>query len=155
MRKIENGIAAFFKYPELDLAILAFFLHFVWEFWQVPWYAGMSEIPHWEGVIFCSRATSGDVFIASVAYATISVVARDRYWPQDASKMRIGGFLAIGLAVTIALEWLATSKLGRWEYAHDMWTLPVIGTGIAPILQWIVIPVLSVYFLRRLWSVDK
>lgn len=155
MRNINKENAAFFRFPELDLAIFAFFLHFVWEFWQVPWYAGMPETPHWEGVIYCSRATLGDVSIALVAYTAISVVARDRYWPRRASMMRIGGFLTVGLAFTIVLEWFATTKLGRWEYAPDMWTLPVIGTGIAPILQWVVIPVLSVFVLRRLWWVYK
>ena len=142
---------AFLSYPEIDVAVLSFFLHFVWEFWQAPWFAEVAAMPHLDGIILCSRATLGDVMIALGAYTAIALVARDRYWARCLTVRRVAGFLFIGLAVTIAFEWLATRVLDRWQYGADMPIVPVLGTGLAPVLQWIVIPLVSIITLRRLW----
>lgn len=144
--------AAFLRYPEVDVAVLAFFLHFVWEFWQIPLYAGVSAMPHLEGVILCSKATFGDVLIALGAYVAIALATGDRCWPRRWNAKRVGGYLGLGLAATVVLEWMATRVLDRWQYAPDMPVLPVLGTGLAPVLQWILIPLVSLLALRRLWS---
>ena len=47
--------------PELPVAMFSFLLHFVWEFLQVPTYAGMAEMAHWQGIKLCTSATIGDV----------------------------------------------------------------------------------------------
>jgi hypothetical protein len=150
--KDTNQASAFLGHPLLDVTVLAFFLHFVWEFWQVPWYAEMSAMPHLDGILVCSRATLGDVFITLFGYALISLAARDWFWIRNATLRRVTVYVFIGLMVTVVLEFLATDVLDRWQYAADMWVVPLVGTGMAPILQWIVIPLLSVFALRRLWS---
>ena len=50
--------------PEVNIAIFAFLLNFVWEFWQVPFFEGMPTAPHWEAIKFCTSATVGDVALA-------------------------------------------------------------------------------------------
>ncbi len=143
---------AFLGHPLLDVSILAFFLHFVWEFWQVPWYAEAATMPHLEGIILCSRATFGDVVIATGGYAFVSIAVRDWFWMQNATIGRVTVYVSIGLLVTIVLEFLATDVLDRWQYGTDMWVLPMLGTGFTPILQWLFIPLLSVFVLMRLWT---
>ena len=59
-------------------------------------------------------------------------------------------FLAVGLIATIALEYLNTEILGRWTYGPEMPRLPILGTGLAPIAQWVVIPIVVLWYLRRL-----
>ncbi len=61
----------------------------------------------------------------------------------------LAAFVAIGLIVTIALEYWATQIGGRWEYAEQMPRLPLLGTGLAPLLQWVLIPPLVVWLVRR------
>ena len=57
---------------------------------------------------------------------------------------------------TIALEWLATNAWDRWQYAARMPTLPVLGTGLTPLLQWLVLPLLLLWLVRRqLRDVDE
>ena len=42
--------------PELNVAFFSFVVHFVWEFLQVPAFAGMSELNHWQGIVVCTEA---------------------------------------------------------------------------------------------------
>lgn len=83
------------------MALLAFLLHFVWEFWQVPWYQGMNDLPHLAGVLMCSRAAAGDAVIALAAYAGPALMARSRFWARDASLRLLAAYLGIGLTITV------------------------------------------------------
>jgi hypothetical protein len=40
----------------------------------------------------------------------------------------------------VAQEHLATGVLNRWQYADAMPVVPVLGTGLAPVLQWLLLP---------------
>ena len=62
---------------------------------------------------------------------------------------QIAGFVAIGVAITLVLEWLATGPLGRWAYAEAMPVLPLLGVGLTPVLQWVLLPPLVAWFVRR------
>lgn len=142
------------KIPELDIAILAFFLNFVWEFWQMSWYRGMPESSHFDGVVTCTLATFGDVAIALSAYGAATLFARDRFWPLRSLGLPSGTYISAGLIITVLLEWLATAVFDRWQYADSMVTLPPLGTGLAPLLQWTILPVLGLAVVRRTWSRD-
>ena len=58
-------------------------------------------------------------------------------------------FLVIGLVITIVFEILATGPLNRWEYGELMPTVPVIGVGAAPVAQWVILPLLQLWFVKR------
>ena len=135
--------------PELNVAIFAFLLNFVWEFWQVPFFEGMPTAPHWEAIKFCTRATLGDVGIALVSFWSVAIAARSRSWIRHPTSSQILGFAAVGIAITVAFEWLATEVWGRWAYEAAMPTVPLLGTGVLPLLQWTVLPPLIVWFVRR------
>ena len=89
-----------FGAPEADIAVTAFLLHLVWEFWQAPWYQGMSDMPHLQGILLCSRAAFGDAFIALLAYGTLAAYTRDRYWAAKASPSQKSCSSAMALAVS-------------------------------------------------------
>jgi hypothetical protein len=135
--------------PELNVAVFAFLLNFLWEFWQIPFFKDMPAIPHWQGVKTCTVATLGDVGIALVAFWAVAAANQSRAWVLDPSAGEVWGFVAVGLAITIVGEWLLTEVLHRWSYASSMPTLPVLGTGLLPVLQWIILPPLVVWFVYR------
>lgn len=135
--------------PELNVAIFSFLLNFVWEMWQIPFFAAASSDPHWAGVVACTRATFGDAAISLVAFWCVAALARSRSWILDSTLSQVGAFVAVGVVVTIILETLATGPLQRWSYTSLMPTLPVLGTGILPLLQWIILPPLMLWFVRR------
>ncbi len=135
--------------PEFNVAIFAFLLNFVWEFWQIGWFSDIPSASHLEGVRICTRAAFGDAGIALVAFGTVSFAERTRTWVGSLTKRNVIGFAFVGVVITIVFEWLATSVLDRWAYAESMPTLPILGTGLLPLMQWIVIPPLVLWFVRR------
>lgn len=104
---------------------------------------------HWEAVLFCTRATLGDVVIALSAYWVVAAYRRRRDWLYQPDGRSLLVFIAVGIVTTIALEWHATELQQRWQYADIMPTLSLLGTGLAPLLQWLLLPPLIVWFARR------
>lgn len=142
----QSGISAL---PEINVVVFSFLLNFVWEMWQIPFFAAVPGDPHWVGVAACTRATFGDAGLSLVAFWCVAAVARSRRWIVDASTGQVLGFVALGLVATVILEALATGPAGRWSYGPSMPRLPVLGTGIVPMVQWVLLPPALVWFVRR------
>jgi hypothetical protein len=134
---------------ELPVAIFSFLLHFVWEFLQVPTYAGMAEMAHWQGIKLCTSATIGDVGFALTAFWTASLVARTRHWMGRPATLPVLVFLGTGIALTVGFEFYYTQVTQRWTYSDLMPLVPPFGTGLSPLLQWIVIPPIVLWLSRR------
>ena len=135
--------------PEVNVVIFAFLLNFVWEFWQVPFFAGMSSASHWSATRICSLASAGDAIIALTSFWLAAAVAQRRAWVLQPSAKQVAIFTTLGVVITVVGEWLGTEMLGWWSYAERMPTLPLLGTGLLPLLQWMILPPLVVWFVRR------
>ncbi len=56
-------------------------------------------------------------------------------------------FLGFGLTYTAWSEWFNTSIRAAWTYSPAM---PLVaGIGLSPLLQWLVLPLLLVWIMRR------
>lgn len=141
-----RGIA---NQPEFGVVVFSFLLHFVWEYLQAPTYAGMAELPHWEGVKLCTAATFGDVGFALTAFWIASAVARSRYWFVAPRPLPMLVYLAVGVALTVGFEYYYTQVSLRWSYSDLMPLVPPFGTGLSPLLQWLAIPPLVLWFTAR------
>ena len=146
MSKALNQIA---NSPEFNVAIFSFLLHFVWEFIQAPTYAGMIEMNHWDGIKLCTSATFGDVGFAMTAFWITSFLAKSRSWIVEPKASQILIFIAIGIALTIGFEYYYTQVTFRWTYSELMPLVPPFGTGVSPLLQWIIVPLLVIWFSGR------
>jgi hypothetical protein len=137
--------------PEVGVGVYAFLVNFLWEFAQVPFYRCLETRRHGECVAACTRATFGDAGIAIAAYWTVAVVG-SRRWIFQPTPMEVAGFVGTGVGITVVFEWLATEVLDRWAYSERMPVLPVLGTGLLPLLQWTLLPPLVVYLVRRRYA---
>lgn len=135
--------------PELNVAVFSFLLHFVWEMQQMPFYEHPPDWTLWQMTQVYTCATFGDVGITLISFWTVALAARSRRWIIEPRTLQVVGFTAVGVAATIVLEYLATQVQHRWQYAEAMMTLPVLGTGLSPFLQWVVIPPLVAAFVGR------
>lgn len=135
--------------PELPLAGFGFLANFVWEMLQVPWFTGMADASHGSVVWLCIRATGGDVLILLASFWFSSIVCRDRRWVLDGNRKPAVILVITALTLTIVLEWLATGPLQRWEYADSMPIIPIIGVGLSPLLQWLLLTPLILWLTRR------
>ena len=135
--------------PELHISIFAFLLNFVWELLQMPLFAGFVDFQYYQVILHCTKATFGDVVISLVAFAGACLITRSRMWIILMNKSGVVAFLAIGLVITIVFEILATGPLNRWEYGELMPMIPVIGVGASPVAQWVILPLLQLWFVKR------
>ncbi len=142
-------LSALVNTPEFNVVIFSLLLNLAWEVWQVPFFLGMADQPHWLGVKACTQATFGDAGIALAAFWVTALIARSRTWIMRPSRSDIAVFIGVGLVATIAFETLATGALERWAYSDAMPRLPVLGTGLLPLLQWLALPPLVLWFVRR------
>jgi hypothetical protein len=140
---------AIFRTPELNVVIFSFLLNLPWELWQVPFFRGMADQPHWLGVKACTQATFGDAGIALTAFWVTAFFARSRGWISQPRRSDIAIFIGVGLVATIIFETLAIGVLERWAYSDSMPRLSILGTGLLPLLQWLVLPALVLWFVRR------
>lgn len=58
-------------------------------------------------------------------------------------------FITVGLIITIVFELLATGPLNRWEYGDLMPMIPIIEIGVSPVAQWVILPLIQLWFVRR------
>ena len=137
--------------PEATVGVFALLLNFPWEMLQAPLFADMRSSPHAAATVACLQATVGDMVIMLIAHAVVAIRARDRRWMVAASGGQLMLFIGIGLSITVLIEWLATRGLwiSNWTYAAGMPLLPGTGIGLLPMLQWLLLPLLTVWFARR------
>jgi hypothetical protein len=51
--------------------------------------------------------------------------------------------IILGVAYTILSEWLNVEIWRSWSYTAAMPVLPLFGTGLTPLLQWLLVPGLA------------
>jgi len=146
---IKNYSSEILNSPELHISIFAFLLNFVWELLQMPLFENFTEYPYYEIILHCTKATFGDVLISLIAFFGACLISRSRMWIVSMNKSGVISFLAIGLIITIVFELLATGPLDRWQYGELMPMIPIIGVGISPVAQWIVLPLIQLWFVKR------
>jgi hypothetical protein len=130
------------------LAATGFFIHFAWEMWQVPFFREMATAAHLEVVRLCTRAAFGDVAIAIGALLVPRLLG---YGPAALLLLRpvpVIAWMLTGVLVTIAFEIHATQLADRWQYAERMPVLPLLDVGIVPVIQWLLVPLLMLFFSR-------
>ena len=151
MRNLKNTYfegTSLARFPEFGIVIFSFLLHFVWEFLQAPTYTDMATMPHWDGIKVCTSATFGDVGFALIAFWITSAVAKSRQWILRPTLMQVLLFIAVGVALTVGFEYYYTEISLRWTYSDLMPLVPPLGTGLSPLLQWLIIPALVLWFTR-------
>ena len=130
-------------------AILA--ANFGWEIAQLPLYTIWWEAAASDIVFALIHCTLGDVVIGAACLVLALVLFGTRRWPSDECSFARVAVTAVGLSIvyTIYSEWLNVRVLATWQYTTAMPVLPPLGIGLAPLLQWIVIPPASFWLTWR------
>lgn len=127
------------NHSALYVFLYSFFIHFFWEMWQMPlfMFSQSTDLPamNW----MCTQASLGDGVIAVISYYFVFYINK-KHWLSTASFVDVFLFILPGMALTIVLEHINTGFYSRWEYDPLMPIVPIIGIGLFPLLQWIVIP---------------
>ncbi len=128
-------------------ALPAFALNGLWEAAQLSLYTLSQDTDRQRIVSYVLHCVAGDVLIATFLFLFAAAIFRDFAWP---SRRPWSGGLAVisgGLIYTAFSEWYNVYQAGAWGYAG---TMPLVfGIGLAPVLQWLVVPVLTIVVFRR------
>ena len=140
--------------PNMRHAIAAYLgvsaiAHLVWETVQLPLYTIWLESRSQDIAFAVVHCTVGDIMIAGLSLLAALVVLGARTWPAERFVAVVAVTILIGIAATIFGEWLNTSVRKSWTYSVLMPVVPWIGTGLSPLLQWIVVPVLGFAAVKR------
>ena len=129
--------------PWVALAIgLATLGHFLWEAAQLPLYTLWRTGTPREIAFAVIHCTSGDVLITTANFAVAAALAQQFRWSLFGWRMVLSAIM-LGAGYTIFSEWLNVEILRSWSYAASMPVLPLLGTGLTPLLQWVIVPALS------------
>lgn len=140
----DNWLAALRRY-----LVMSFGLHLVWEALQLPLYTLWSTASIGQQIFAVVHCTIGDIMIAGLCIMA-ALIGSDQYlWPSVG--MRLVWFLTLllGGSYTIYSEWFNVNVRESWAYSPLMPTVPIIGTGLSPLVQWLAVPTLALWFVRR------
>lgn len=131
----------------------AYFLHLMplmlaWELAQLPLYTIWREGTAGEIAYAVAHCTGGDALIGLASLAVALLIFGGRDWPHTCFGPVMAVAVAIGVAVTVYLEWLNVEVRGAWAYAEEMPRIPPLGTGLSPVLQWLALPPLALLAAR-------
>ena len=111
----------------------------IWEVLQLPLYSLWRTASPAYLVFAVFHCWVGDLLIAAASLG-LGIAVAGRRWPSCSYARVTVAALVFGLAYTVFSEWLNVAVHSNWSYAPAMPRLPPLGTGLAPLLQWIVIP---------------
>lgn len=121
-------------------------LHLAWEIVQLPLYSIWSE-PISKRAFAVVHCTLGDLMIAGLTLLTALAMLGTSNWPRSGTRAVWLLLLILGVGYTVYSEWLNVSVRGSWSYAEMMPVIPLLGTGLTPLLQWIVVPTAALWIV--------
>lgn len=125
-----------------------FLANVTWEFAHLPLYTIWDTGSPSELVFAAAHCTLGDLIIATMTLVLCVLLVGDTRWPQ-AGYVRVATMTTgAGVAYTIFSEWLNLVVRASWAYAPEMPVIPLIGIGLSPLLQWVMIPLLGFWIAR-------
>ncbi len=128
---------------------LAFALNLVWEIGHARLYtlwADSDRINIAWSLLHCSL---GDVAIALAAFALAGIALRRADWPVF--RPIFGSVIVVigSMAFTAWSEWYNVYQAGNWAYTANM--PMILGIGLSPLLQWLILPPLMTIAYRATW----
>lgn len=119
-----------------------------WELAHAPLYTiwvDAGPVAAWQAALHC---TAGDAAIAFGCALAADLLGCALPWLRRAWRRDVLA-VALGLLTTVFIEWISTRWLGRWAYRESMPVVPLLGVGLSPLLQWLVVPITGLWILRR------
>ena len=118
-------------------------LHLGWEMLQLPLYTIWRTGTPGEIAFAVIHCTAGDLMIASLTLLIALLAFGHRAWPAEASGSVITATIGLGAGYTVYSEWLNTTVRKSWAYTEMMPIVPGLGTGLSPLLQWLIVPAIA------------
>ena len=130
----------------LYITVLGFLLNLIWENLQAPLYAGYNGF--WQHFITCLWASIVDALVILLFWALFASYYKDIFWIESFSWKDTLVLLFLGGAVAVGFEQLALEE-NYWLYTDAMPVVPYLATGLSPLLQMMLLPLLTFWLCSR------
>jgi hypothetical protein len=117
--------------------------HLLWEILQLPLYTLWATGTLRQQAFAVIHCAAGDTMIAGLSLLAALVLFACSAWPRAGAGRVFAASLAIGIGYTVFSEWLNTTVRASWTYSDLMPVVPLTGTGLAPLMQWVLVPTLA------------
>jgi len=124
----------------IKIIVISFILNFVWEMVQMPLYENFS----FSGTttIFCLLASLGDAVMILIIYFIGSALFKSYSWFFRLNLKTIIYIAIAGLVLSVSGELIALN-LNLWNYSSLMPRLFFTSIGLSPVLQMVILPILT------------
>jgi hypothetical protein len=132
----------------LGTYILFSFLFFgMWEWIQTPFYSEPHKTLN-QVVLDRIHCTGGDILIFLTSILISSLLVRKNLFFSNIVKKEIVLISCIGTGYTALSEYLNVFVHQSWAYSTLMPLFPFINIGIIPLIQWMILPSIILYFVK-------
>lgn len=121
----------------------------LWEIVQLPLYTLRDTGTLAQQAFAIAHCTAGDLLIAAVAMMLALLVAGDARWPAAGFARVACVAVCAGAGYTVYSEWLNVVVRHNWAYSAAMPVVPLVGVGLSPLLQWVIIPAAALWCAKR------
>jgi hypothetical protein len=132
--------------------------HLVWEAAQLPLYTLWRTGTRREIAFALFHCAGGDILITIATFAAAVALARAFRCPPFGWRMVFTAIM-LSAAYTILSEWLNVQIRRTWSYTAAMPVIPFLGTGLMPLMQWLIVPSLALaiigYRYRRAHRIER
>lgn len=125
---------------------IGFLVNLLWENAQAFLYVGYRGFI--EHFWICFVASVIDALVILLVYLVLALVYKDIYWPRHYTIVRYAVVALIGGALAVGFEIWALEK-EEWAYTALMPVVPGLKVGLSPLIQLIVLPVITYYTSMR------
>lgn len=130
----------------LYITVIGFLLNLFWEVVQRPLYEG------YEGFLdtffTCLWASVVDVLAILVFWVLFASFYKDPFWIKNINWKAASLLILLGGAVAVGFEQLAHRE-SYWLYTDAMPVVPYLDTGLSPLLQMMLLPLLTFWLSSR------
>jgi hypothetical protein len=131
----------------LYIIIIGFLLNLIWENVQAPLYEGYEDF--WAHFMMCFWASLVDVAVILLLYGLFAIWYKDFYWINYMNWKIVVVLIIIGGAIAVGFEqWAFEGQ--KWSYTDNMPIVPFTKVGLSPLLQMMLLPLLTFWLSYKL-----
>jgi hypothetical protein len=126
--------------PEIFIFGVAFLLNLVWESLHAPLFV-FKEQSSWSTLTACLLFCAGvDAVMMVSIYWVVALIRQDRCWFLRGRSVDRALFALAAFTLAFASEYAAVHYRNLWRYSERIPLIPFADIGLAPMLQWIILP---------------
>ena len=129
--------------------LFAALANLAWEGAHLPLYSLWQEGSVGELAFASIYCTGGDLLIAMASLVLALLLFAEDGWPEESFIRVAAAAVDCGIGYTVFSEWLNTAVRGSWAYSDLMPVVPILGTGLSPLAQWLVVPLAAFWWVSR------